>query len=680
MATINICSNIKNGIGLELEYNLLRKFLKDRGHTVNGIQWTESIKGLPKADLMIWLEVVTPHLVPLAPEHWLIVNPEWLRNEWLTEVRKPYFTKILCKTKDALHICEELTGKAHYIGFMTRDNYDKTVARERRFLHVGGNGGHRNTQAVIDAWADYRYYDGNPDGNMKLTVVSRKFNDTIEDVTFIQRATDEQLVELQNSHLFHLYPSAYEGFGHALHEGLMVGAVVLTTDAPPMNEFECPFLVPSTNTSNYHQGIIHEVSPMDIRTGVKKMLALSDEEIQRMGKEARAFALRGNKEFETLFEKHLATIGKKQRVKFPTGKLGPKLKKRSDYISQESLVTTPVVSVSNAGYNTIQMDQHGRILTNPRKLKVAILGNHAVSYCTERELGWTLEHLGHHVIRFHEKLTDTNVMLQQCDEERPDLFLYIHTHGVTPPGDLPLNGLFDLLHQRGILTASFHLDRFWGLNALDKREDRIGKHPFWLTDFVFTADGGNQDKFHARGINHIWLPPGVVERRCHWGLPQDKFACDVAFVGAKNYHPEYPFRTELITFLEKSYGRAFKRFSGDSENGLVREQDLNDTYASAKVTVGDCCFAGEPFYWSDRVPESVGRGAFLIHPEVPGMRIPGIVTFKPGDLKDMKAKIDYYLVKEDERRGLREQSFHYARDYETYTNRVKEMLMIMGLH
>lgn len=665
MATINICSNITNGIGLQADYELLRAFLERRGHTVNGIQWTDSVAKQPHADLQIWLEVIAPHLLSLAPEHWLIVNPEWFRTEWLSEVLKPRFTKMLCKTRDAYDIMDNLTAKAHYIGFQTKDRRDPTIPRERKFLHVGGNGGHRNTQAVVEAWSMYRYYDGVPKVPLQLTVVSKKFNDVLPDVTFHSHVSDAELVRLQNSHLFHLYPSAYEGFGHALHEAQGVGAIVLTTDAPPMNEFGCPFTIPSMETASYNQGIIHRINPMDLHTAASDMMKLPEEDCVRLSAEARQRFEAGNAEFEELFGRELKTIGK-TKIYRPVGKRTKP--------PTETRLQSPIVSA-------IASEPAPKEVTilEKRKLTVAILGNHSVSYCTERELDWTFEHLGHKVIPFNETTANTNAMLTTCIENKVDLFLYIHTHGVIVSGDLPLAGLFDLLKENGITTASFHLDRFWGLGKKDGREASIGNIPFWKTDFVFSPDGGNAEKFKERGVNHIWLPPAVVERGCHWGVPRDKFRADVIFVGQKSYHPEYPFRIKLIEFLEKAYGRGFKRFAGDAPSGTIREQDLNDVYASAKITVGDCCFAGEPFYWSDRAPEALGRGAFLIHPDIPGLRIPGLVTYKPQDLEDLRKRIDYYLPRDDKRRELQKRSFEYVRRYETYTNRVIEMLEIMGL-
>ncbi len=41
---------------------------------------------------------------------------------------------------------------------------------------------------------------------------------------------------LQNKCLFHAYPSQAEGFGHCINEAMSCEVVVLTNNAPPMNE------------------------------------------------------------------------------------------------------------------------------------------------------------------------------------------------------------------------------------------------------------------------------------------------------------------------------------------------------------------------------------------------------------------------------------------------------------
>lgn len=315
-----------------------------------------------------------------------------------------------------------------------------------------------------------------------------------------------------------------------------------------------------------------------------------------------------------------------------------------------------------------------------RNLKVAILGNHRHSFCTESELAWTFERLGHTVFRFQEDQDTTNRVMELCVANRVNLLVYIHTHGWESPGVVPFEQMVDAVKNSGTVTCGFHLDLYWGLNHADRRQDRIGTHPFWKMDFVFTADGGNDAGFHARGVNHHWLPPAVAERGCYRGTYNPEYAVDVAFVGARSYHPEYHWRPYLIDWLEATYGDRFRRYCGDTKWGGFREQRLNDLYASVKVCVGDSCFAGAaPKYWSDRIPETLGRGGFLIHPQVDGLDIPGLVTYQAGDMDRLKILIDHYVESGIERQVLSDAAFEWVKNNETYTNRVHRMLEIMGL-
>src|SRR5260370_5215064 len=166
---------------------------------------------------------------------------------------------------------------------------------------------------------------------------------------------------------------------------------------------------------------------------------------------------------------------------------------------------------------------------------IALLGNFEVPFSTESELRWTLEtRLGHRFTALQENKVDASAVVQKCRESATKLLIWVHTHGWDVQGDL--QWMLNQLRSSGIKTASFHLDRFWGLNILDKREERIGTHPFWRTDRVFSADGGNQEKFQSLGINHVWLPPGVVERDSIMGSPNFQFNSPIAFTGADGYH------------------------------------------------------------------------------------------------------------------------------------------------
>lgn len=307
-------------------------------------------------------------------------------------------------------------------------------------------------------------------------------------------------------------------------------------------------------------------------------------------------------------------------------------------------------------------------------MKIAILGNFNVVYSTESHLAWTWRDMGHEVIQLQEDRTSTDAVVTACREHDVKLFQWIHTHGWNTPGTRSLDQMLADVRALGVKTCSFHLDRYWGLNVADGRENRVGAHPFFHTDTVFTADGGNQDRFASRGINHKWLPPAVVKYGCYLGEPQPGIP-PVIFTGAEGYHPEYPFRPQVVQRLRRAFGADFRQIQG------YREAALNNLYASTRVVAGDSCFAGSPYYWSDRVPEVCGRGGFLIFPETPGLEISGLVTYIPQNADDLIDKIRYYLDPENEpaRRSHMLRAHEHVKAHDTYNNRMQTILVEMGL-
>ena len=615
---IAIITNLDNGIGLQVDYELLRDLLVKHGHEVIGVHWQD--KNPPKGfDLAIFLETLPAHMMDIAARNWAFPNPEWLRPDGERALRK-HFEKVFAKTSEAQRMLSKKLFGVHYVGFLTRDKLDASIPRKRTFLHIGGNGGYRNTPQVLEAWRSARYWDGIPAEDAPLVIVSNNVDFKFEEtpgVTFHKRLPSEEITRLQNECLFHLYPSATEGFGHALHEALGVGAVLLTTNAPPMYEVSVAYKIPMSGSTEIHNANLFEVRPTAIRETVNR--ALAEYKGTEMSSTARAEFERSNLDFEEAFLPHL----------------------EEKPFSQQ--------------------------------FAICIHGNHKVSFCTEQELVWTFRDLGFKVIQTQENEDTTEEILDTCLKNNVRLFIYVHTHGWITPGTMDMGELIQKFKLHRIKTVSFHLDRYRGLNIGDGRESRVGTHPFWHTDYVFTADGGNQDWFKMLCVNHFWLPPGVVKKWCVKGTPRPELAVDVAFVGARGYHPEYPFRETLIKFLEDTYGNRFRLFSG------YREQSLNDLYASVKVVVGDSCFGGSDYYWSDRVPETTGRGGFLIHPASKGLSIPGLVTYEPGNLQQLAERIDYYLEHQEEREKLRDAAQAWVRENETYTNRAQTILRAVGL-
>ena len=311
-------------------------------------------------------------------------------------------------------------------------------------------------------------------------------------------------------------------------------------------------------------------------------------------------------------------------------------------------------------------------------MNIAYIGNFGCDFSTESHIKWTLEEkLGHHVVPLQENKIITDEVVAATRERGCKLLLWTHTHGPDweMTGNISRDQMLNELRRSGIKTASFHLDRYRGLRILDGREDRVGNDAFWRTDIVFTADGGNQEWFAERCVNHVWLPPGIVEKEAYFGKPKPQYTSPLAFFGADGYHDEYPFRGRMCSRLKEKYGSNFRIYQG------IRRGELNDAMASVKVVVGDSCFAGSDRYWSDRVPESLGRGAFLIFPRTPGLEIPGLVTYTPGDINDLIKKIDYWLdeARDTERKEIVKVTQSWVKENATYTNRMKFLLDYMGV-
>lgn len=250
-------------------------------------------------------------------------------------------------------------------------------------------------------------------------------------------------------------------------------------------------------------------------------------------------------------------------------------------------------------------------------ITIAYIGNFTRSWCTEVHVAASLEALGHRVVRWQEDQLHWPTVPAGCDEEGVHMLLWTRTW----PADLDVVvPELDRLRDMGVPTVSYHLDRWWGLD----REHQVQDQPFFHTDLVVSPD--DSPRWAEAGVNHLWMPPGVFGPECE-PVPANPRAwpAEVVFVGSYPYpHAEWAdYRAGLIMAMRQAFGRRFDvlphRRTGRAGRP-IRGRELAELYATAKVVVGDSCLAGESHrYWSDRIPETLGRGGLLIHPEVNGM-------------------------------------------------------------
>lgn len=310
-------------------------------------------------------------------------------------------------------------------------------------------------------------------------------------------------------------------------------------------------------------------------------------------------------------------------------------------------------------------------------MKIAYIGNFTLPFCTEVHIAKTLENMGHEVTLIQENLINPNRLIERIQGHQ--MLLFTRTWG----GYVKLQHLVEL-KELGIPTVSYHLDLYVGL----KREAGIEDDPFWRTEYVFSADGDpeSQKYFEARGINHHWLMPAVFEEGCYMAEPNKdpKLQGDVIFVGAgaEYGHPEWPYRHQLVKWLEENYGSRYQKYGHPQR--VVRERELNQLYANAKISIGDSVNIGFKHrnYTSDRLFESMGRGAFTIYPRIQGIEElfedgKEIIWYDYGDFQGLKDKIDHYLTHDDEREAIRKAGFEKVKREHTYRQRMDEIFNVV---
>lgn len=310
----NLVTNTDNGVGLEADAKLLKNLLESWGHIAKLVHYKKQneIEECPQADVNLFLEVVQYDVIKRAKQNWLIPNPEWFAL-WNHANGLPQMDRFLCKTKETLRIFSELYGaqRCTYIGFESRDLYDESVERKRTFFHMAGQSRYKNSGAVAYAFAKYFDDPTDKDIHKELIFVGAypeevQFAVGHKNVKYIQRAGDSELKKLMNESLFHIMPSGTEGWGHAIHEGLGVGAVMLTTNYPPMNEFAglAPeLLIPYQRTLPELAAQRAFVGALEVKAAIEKVWKLPESRLDEIRANARAAFLAQRESFRTEFKK-----------------------------------------------------------------------------------------------------------------------------------------------------------------------------------------------------------------------------------------------------------------------------------------------------------------------------------------------------------------------------------------
>jgi hypothetical protein len=187
---------------------------------------------------------------------WLMVNQEYLSPSCLDKVdvaivKSRYAERILRSYVD------EVKGKTRvvYLGH-TSMLWEPEISPKdwSLFVHFAGRSPHKGTRQLIRLWQRrHGFRDVTATSRLVITCRDMCFRDIFEEVgnltyrdgTWSDQATglvihtyldDKELHQLKARAGVFLCPSLVEGYGHYINEGTANGAVVITTDLPPMNE------------------------------------------------------------------------------------------------------------------------------------------------------------------------------------------------------------------------------------------------------------------------------------------------------------------------------------------------------------------------------------------------------------------------------------------------------------
>jgi glycosyltransferase involved in cell wall biosynthesis len=284
-----------NGVGLSADAEIISNRLSILGCDVVRSECHDHIPPAALCDINIYLELFDPWWTGQARRSYLIPNQEWLSVAHLPQIAA--LEGVLCKTRFAEEALRSYSRRTSYIGFTSRDRHRPAVAKDsRRWLHLLGRSGQKGTDAVIEAWL------ANPDFPL-LTVLHHPENSYAARilssappniVRIAEYVSQDDLMEIMNSHEVHVCPSEIEGFGHSLNEALSCKAVVVTTDAPPMNELvtvRCGVPVPWSESDEdpEYPGITrrYRVTAERLANTVRRVMSLPHSARVQIGERAR---------------------------------------------------------------------------------------------------------------------------------------------------------------------------------------------------------------------------------------------------------------------------------------------------------------------------------------------------------------------------------------------------------
>ena len=225
----------------------------------------------------------------------LIANPEWLLPIDQERAKAGYVTEFWHKTRSGMRLLSELfPSHIHtYIGFSSLVHCPDHAKPDYSICgHFGGKAmGRRHTQELMDIWSEdphlpalsvHFYSDKTPTTRDWL-----HSNNIRLKLGFMP---EEEYLREFSRHGIHICTSSAEGFGHHINEARAIGALIITLDAPPMNELidsSSGVLAAYTSSSPHCCGHFYKSTAAQLKAAITLVKDMSLDEREALGRSAK---------------------------------------------------------------------------------------------------------------------------------------------------------------------------------------------------------------------------------------------------------------------------------------------------------------------------------------------------------------------------------------------------------
>jgi hypothetical protein len=258
-----------------------------------------------RVDVVIFLERLLAHTQLWAARHRILIpNPEKTAEHAVASI--PGLTEIWHKTHASLTALAARFPNLHhsYIGFTSPDFFGNGPDFER-FVHLSGSSGEKQSEIVLTAWQKHPEW---PELSVQSYINHKAFLQFPEWLQwrnmrfkYCRVTAEDYRLEATRAGV-HLCPSAVEGFGHYLNEARSMGALIVTTDGPPMNELldeTCAVMVSPVRTEKQNFGVRNIIDVVGFEKAILQVLQLPIERRKSMGAAARRRYVHDRARFES---------------------------------------------------------------------------------------------------------------------------------------------------------------------------------------------------------------------------------------------------------------------------------------------------------------------------------------------------------------------------------------------